>query len=55
MRTVRSGVRRAVGATHVPLVATDSGLTTPAEHIAVLERFAGGRGAATVRSRGSHG
>ncbi len=31
---------RAVGATHASLVATDSGLTTPAEHLAALERFA---------------
>ena len=31
---------RAVGATHVSLVATDSGLTGAAEHIAALERFA---------------
>jgi probable F420-dependent oxidoreductase len=31
---------RKVGATHASLVATDSGLTTPAEHIAALERFA---------------
>ncbi len=31
---------RAVGATHASLVATDAGLTTPAEHLAALERFA---------------
>jgi probable F420-dependent oxidoreductase len=31
---------RAVGATHASLVATDSGLATPAQHLAALERFA---------------
>jgi probable F420-dependent oxidoreductase len=31
---------RAVGATHISLVATDSGFTTPAQHLAAVQRFA---------------
>jgi probable F420-dependent oxidoreductase len=31
---------RALGATHASLVVTDSGLTTPADHLSALERFA---------------